>query len=96
MLGFSSRPAMVEVLMLCSVSLSFLLLFQLFSICENAKNTELVPALYIFGDSTVDAGNNNNLSTTARANSLPYGIDFNYTATGRFTNGMTVADYFGN
>ncbi|KAB5538311.1 hypothetical protein DKX38_015844 [Salix brachista] len=94
MLGFSPRPAMVEVLMLCSVSLSFLLLFQLFSICENAKNTELVPALYIFGDSTVDAGNNNNLSTTARADSLPYGIDFNCTATGRFTNGMTVADYF--
>lgn len=66
----------------------------LFSICENAKNTKLVPALYIFGDSTVDAGNNNNLSTTARAISLPYGIDFNHTATGRFTNGLTVPDYF--
>lgn len=69
-------------------------LVELFSICDNAKNTKLVPALYIFGDSTVDAGNNNNLSTTARAISLPYGIDFNHTATGRFTNGLTVPDYF--
>ncbi|KAJ6891325.1 hypothetical protein NC651_024731 [Populus alba x Populus x berolinensis] len=85
---------MVKALILCSVSVSLLLLFQLFSICDNAKNTKLVPALYIFGDSTVDAGNNNNLSTTARAISLPYGIDFNHTATGRFTNGLTVPDYF--
>ena len=91
---FSLR-SMVKALILCSVSLSLLLLFQLFSICGNAKNTKLVPALYIFGDSTVDAGNNNNLSTTARAISLPYGIDFNHTATGRFTNGLTVPDYFG-
>lgn len=91
---FSLR-SMVKALILCSVSLSLLLLFQLFSICDNAKNTKLVPALYIFGDSTVDAGNNNNLSTTARAISLPYGIDFNHTATGRFTNGLTVPDYFG-
>ncbi|CAK7326426.1 unnamed protein product [Dovyalis caffra] len=66
----------------------------LFSICDNAKNTKLVPALYIFGDSTVDAGNNNNLSTKAKANSLPYGIDFNRTTNGRFTNGMIVPDYF--
>nr|XP_034910388.1 GDSL esterase/lipase At2g03980-like [Populus alba] len=77
-------------------SIIFVLLQRclLFSICDNAKNTKLVPALYIFGDSTVDAGNNNNLSTTARAISLPYGIDFNHTATGRFTNGLTVPDYF--
>ncbi|KAJ6431994.1 hypothetical protein OIU84_019294 [Salix udensis] len=86
--------ALIVALFAAPVAIIFVLMQSFFSICENAKNTELVPALYIFGDSTVDAGNNNNLSTTARADSLPYGIDFNYTATGRFTNGMTVADYY--
>ncbi|KAE9595389.1 putative triacylglycerol lipase [Lupinus albus] len=52
----------------------------------------LVPALYVFGDSSVDAGNNNNLHTHAKANVPPYGIDFNNNATGRFTNGKTFAD----
>ncbi|XP_028057538.1 GDSL esterase/lipase 5-like [Camellia sinensis] len=52
-----------------------------------------VTALYVFGDSTVDAGNNNYVHKAARANSLPYGIDFNNTPTGRFTNGKTIADF---
>ncbi|CAL5428548.1 unnamed protein product [Camellia sinensis] len=52
-----------------------------------------VAALYVFGDSTVDAGNNNYVHKAARANSLPYGIDFNNTPTGRFTNGKTIADF---
>uniref|UniRef100_A0A2C9UK75 GDSL esterase/lipase n=1 Tax=Manihot esculenta TaxID=3983 RepID=A0A2C9UK75_MANES len=63
---------------------------QLFYI--SAAHTWLAPALYVFGDSTVDPGNNNNLPTRAKANFLPYGIDFNNTPTGRFTNGMTIAD----
>ena len=42
----------------------------------------LVLALYVFGDSTVDAGNNNNLNTPAKANVFPYGIDFNSCSTG--------------
>ncbi|KEH38117.1 GDSL-like lipase/acylhydrolase [Medicago truncatula] len=52
----------------------------------------LVPALYVFGDSTVDAGNNNNLNTPAKVNIFPYGIDFNNCSTGRFSNGKTFAD----
>ncbi|WJX30833.1 hypothetical protein P8452_19328 [Trifolium repens] len=52
----------------------------------------LVPALYVFGDSTVDAGNNNNLNTDAKVNRFPYGIDFNNVSTGRFSNGKTFAD----
>lgn len=55
----------------------------------------LVPALYVFGDSSVDAGNNNNLNTPAKANAFPYGIDFNNHSTGRFTNGKTLADIIG-
>ncbi|XP_020216254.1 GDSL esterase/lipase At2g03980 [Cajanus cajan] len=52
----------------------------------------LVPALYVFGDSSLDAGNNNNLNTPAKANVFPYGIDFNNCSTGRFNNGKTFAD----
>jgi len=54
-----------------------------------------VPAFYVFGDSTVDAGNNNNLNTLAKVNVYPYGIDFNNCSTGRFSNGKTFADIVG-
>ncbi|KAG6720754.1 hypothetical protein I3842_03G076800 [Carya illinoinensis] len=53
----------------------------------------LAPALYVFGDSLLDSGNNNVLPTLAKADYLPYGVDFAEGATGRFTNGRTVADY---
>nr|GEY79287.1 SGNH hydrolase-type esterase domain-containing protein [Tanacetum cinerariifolium] len=51
-----------------------------------------LPCYFIFGDSLVDSGNNNELGTKAKANYLPYGIDFPQGATGRFTNGRTMAD----
>ncbi|XP_010265554.1 PREDICTED: GDSL esterase/lipase At1g71691-like [Nelumbo nucifera] len=53
---------------------------------------ELVPALFIFGDSLIDNGNNNNLPSFAKANYYPYGIDFQGGATGRFSNGYTMVD----
>ncbi|KAJ7982743.1 GDSL esterase/lipase [Quillaja saponaria] len=53
---------------------------------------EMVPALFIFGDSLIDNGNNNNLPSFAKANYLPYGIDFNGGPTGRFSNGYTMVD----
>ncbi|KAL3690521.1 hypothetical protein R1sor_016830 [Riccia sorocarpa] len=56
----------------------------------------LYPAMFIFGDSLVDSGNNNFLPTFARADFLPNGIDFGTGwPTGRFCNGRTVADYIG-
>ncbi|KAI9121321.1 hypothetical protein K1719_008354 [Acacia pycnantha] len=51
-----------------------------------------VPCYFIFGDSLVDNGNNNALQSLARANYLPYGIDFNGGPTGRFSNGKTTVD----
>ncbi|OAY29071.1 GDSL esterase/lipase At1g29670 [Manihot esculenta] len=54
-----------------------------------------VPCYFIFGDSSVDSGNNNNLPTGAKANFLPYGIDFPEGPTGRFCNGRTTADVIG-
>ncbi|XP_043725904.1 GDSL esterase/lipase 7-like [Telopea speciosissima] len=56
----------------------------------------LVPALYIFGDSLVDSGNNNQFPTSAKVNYLPYGIDFPNGPTGRFTNGKTSLDFIAN
>ncbi|KAG6494365.1 hypothetical protein ZIOFF_049390 [Zingiber officinale] len=53
-----------------------------------------VPAMFIFGDSLIDSGNNNYIASVARANYYPYGIDF-IGPTGRFCNGLTVTDYAG-
>ncbi|EPS67957.1 hypothetical protein M569_06816 [Genlisea aurea] len=52
----------------------------------------IVPALFIFGDSLIDNGNNNNLASLAKANYFPYGIDFRGGPTGRFSNGYTMVD----
>ena len=52
--------------------------------------------LLVLGDSTVDPGNNNHLPTTARANFLPYGLNFyGRRPTGRFTNGRLATDMLG-
>ncbi|PNY01077.1 GDSL esterase/lipase [Trifolium pratense] len=58
--------------------------------CVNGKSQ--VPCLFIFGDSLSDSGNNNNLPTSSKANYNPYGIDFPFGPTGRFTNGRTAID----
>lgn len=53
-----------------------------------------VPAVFIFGDSLFDAGNNHyNKNCTAQADFPPYGSSFFHHPTGRFTNGRTVADF---
>ena len=53
------------------------------------------PALFVFGDSLIDSGNNNNLASLAKANYFPYGIDFAAGPTGRFCNGYTIVDELG-
>ncbi|KAI4314624.1 hypothetical protein L6164_027512 [Bauhinia variegata] len=63
--------------------------------CSLNMNTKpLVPAVYIFGDSTFDVGTNHFLSNcTAQADHEPYGMDFpNSQPTGRFSNGYNTAD----
>ncbi|KAK9075039.1 hypothetical protein SSX86_003358 [Deinandra increscens subsp. villosa] len=53
-------------------------------------------ALFVFGDSLVDNGNNNYLATSARADSPPYGIDLpDHRPTGRFSNGLNLPDTIG-
>ncbi|XP_047063962.1 GDSL esterase/lipase At5g45670-like [Lolium rigidum] len=57
----------------------------------------LVPAMFVFGDSTVDVGNNNFLpgcSADCRANYARYGVDYpSHAPTGRFSNGYNLADH---
>ncbi|KAJ8766583.1 hypothetical protein K2173_023830 [Erythroxylum novogranatense] len=69
--------------------LSGMLLLQ-FTLKVNAK----VPAIIVFGDSTVDSGNNNQVSTILKSDFAPYGRDFEGgQATGRFSNGRIAPDF---
>ncbi|GAB2285228.1 hypothetical protein Dimus_019681 [Dionaea muscipula] len=53
-----------------------------------------IPAIIVFGDSSVDPGNNNQIPTIARSNFAPYGRDLpGGTPTGRFCNGRLVPDF---
>ncbi|KAL5557837.1 hypothetical protein UlMin_034048, partial [Ulmus minor] len=54
-----------------------------------------VPAVFMFGDSIVDTGNNNeNIISPARSNFPPYGKDFQGgIPTGRFSNGKVPSDF---
>ncbi|TYJ15543.1 hypothetical protein E1A91_A10G190200v1 [Gossypium mustelinum] len=56
--------------------------------------TDVIPANFVFGDSLVDAGNNNYIASLSKANFVPNGIDFGG-PTGRFTNGRTIVDIIG-
>ncbi len=81
-----------------------LLLFVLILILSPAARAvvklppgKTVPALLVFGDSIVDAGNNNGLTATlAKCNFPPYGKDFpGGVPTGRFCNGRVPSDIIG-
>jgi hypothetical protein len=65
------------------------------SIWHGVEADPQVPCYFIFGDSLVDNGNNNELTSLARANYLPYGVDFPSGPTGRFSNGKTTVDVIG-
>ncbi|CAM8887681.1 unnamed protein product [Rhodiola kirilowii] len=53
-----------------------------------------VPAVFVFGDSTADPGNNNFIGTPFTSNFPPYGQDLpNHQPTGRFSNGRLVPDF---
>ncbi|XP_054819592.1 GDSL esterase/lipase At2g04570-like [Prosopis cineraria] len=74
----------------------FLLVVQLLSLAtrSTAAAGSEVPAIIVFGDSSVDAGNNNFIPTVARSNFEPYGRDFQGgKPTGRFSNGRIPTDF---
>lgn len=53
-------------------------------------------AMYVFGDSLSDNGNNKYFGESlAKANFLPYGVDFSTGPSGRFCNGKIFVDFLG-
>ncbi|KAK7333483.1 hypothetical protein VNO80_30257 [Phaseolus coccineus] len=76
------------------VMANFLLFLSFFIFSSELLEAQKAPAVYVFGDSLVDVGNNNYLSFSIEKAILPhYGIDFpTKKPTGRFTNGKNAAD----
>lgn len=78
---------------MASIHILWLLSIQIFLLVERINGAK-VPAIIVFGDSSVDAGNNNYIPTIARSNFQPYGRDFNGgLPTGRFSNGRIATDF---
>jgi hypothetical protein len=94
-LHISGRPAQSMALSpLLTAVLVLSLLFGQNGIVQVGAVAQI--AQFIFGDSLVDQGNNNYLSSIAKSNFKPNGIDlpeFNYQPTGRFCNGKLVSDF---
>ena len=53
-------------------------------------------ALFVFGDSLYDPGNNNYINTTFKANFPPYGSSYFRFPTGRFSDGRLIPDFISN
>ena len=67
-------------------------------IAITTRGRVVVPAMYVFGDSLVDAGNNDFLPAPAPKAMPPNGVDLPRTIlwrTGRFTNAYNLADIIG-
>ncbi|XP_059627077.1 GDSL esterase/lipase At2g40250 [Cornus florida] len=78
------------------------IIFFLFSIANflslptpiTAASSSPVTAVFAFGDSTLDSGNNNHLTTLCRSDHPPYGRDFpGQVPSGRFSNGKLATDF---
>jgi hypothetical protein len=61
----------------------------------NVSSRPSVPAIFAFGDSSMDTGENNYVSTSTRADFLPYGMTHFKRPTGRFCDGRLVVDFLG-
>ncbi|XP_043721101.1 GDSL esterase/lipase At5g45960-like [Telopea speciosissima] len=67
--------------------------FSLLVVSEQEANNHKITVVFAFGDSTLDPGNNDGLTTLMHGDHLPYGHDFQGgIPTGRFTNGKLVTD----
>eukprot|EP01018_Ginkgo_biloba_P033714 Gb_29553 [translate_table: standard] len=76
-----------------ALTLAAALLLSVWCAVGLVKAQSSPPALFVFGDSLVDSGNNNYLPTSARADNTPYGIDYpSHRPTGRFSNGLNIPD----
>ncbi|KAK4576084.1 hypothetical protein RGQ29_026869 [Quercus rubra] len=75
--------------------LVILIILSIFIFMFTYSQAQKAPAMFIFGDSLVDVGNNNHLKFSMNeADFSHYGIDFpNKVFTGRFSNGRNAADF---
>lgn len=78
--------------LICICIAWLILITQIIMVTCKTKNH--VPAVIVFGDSSVDSGNNNRIATLLKSNFKPYGRDFEGgRPTGRFCNGRTPPDF---
>lgn len=71
-----------------------LLFLQLLLVPSYVHAKSRVTSIIVFGDSSVDTGNNNQISTVAKSDFKPYGRDFDGGhPTGRFCNGRVATDF---
>ncbi|RWW23331.1 hypothetical protein GW17_00012424 [Ensete ventricosum] len=96
-MGLRTKMASHSAPALLFTSLLLLLLFaRAHGYSSNRTTGPMVPAVFAFGDSIVDPGNNDVLLTTIRCDFPPYGQDFiDHQATGRFSNGLIPTDLIG-
>ena len=80
-------------LILCTSNILLIPNGGLAKICSPNKHD----ALFIFGDSLFDAGNNNYINTSSnnQANYAPYGENFFKYPSGRFSDGRIIPDFIG-
>lgn len=79
----------------------YTIIFSLSSINSTENNNNLVTnqtALFVFGDSMFDVGNNNYVSATStfQANFSPYGQTTFKFPSGRFSDGRLITDFIGS
>ncbi|KAG9455119.1 hypothetical protein H6P81_008023 [Aristolochia fimbriata] len=89
-----ARPLLrlLPVMIVSSSLLPLFLLFLLGTVSDAIAHK--IPAVIVFGDSSVDPGNNNQIPTVAKSNFSPYGRDFpGGKPTGRFCNGRVATDF---
>ncbi|KAJ8431658.1 hypothetical protein Cgig2_024130 [Carnegiea gigantea] len=82
----------MEIIRLISLLVPSILLAYSLALISTASATK---PFFLFGDSFLDAGNNNyiNTSTVAQANFYPYGITFFHYPTGRCCDGRLVCEF---
>lgn len=86
-MDFSSLSKMLLALALSSVCLFFV------GHAQQPSGNAQFSALFAFGDSILDTGNNNYILTASKCNFFPYGRNFpGGRPTGRFGNGRVFSD----
>ncbi|XP_050230574.1 GDSL esterase/lipase At2g30310-like [Mercurialis annua] len=83
---------------MATIKSSIMIIFMIYAVNFDISkaNTTLpkFPAILVFGDSTVDTGNNNYIKTWIKSNFRPYGQDFpGQIPTGRYSNGKLIPDF---